>query len=415
MSSIRYAATGIILYSSPHNKDISLFSFLFHPTTHFKNIKGVTMMKNFLSIVLAVVLLTGSAFAQEESELSKTMSKLAGGAIEGFLGPAGSAFGNNLNTGWFHKAPKDKIFGIDLEIGVIGVGTFTTDENKTFNVNSSFRFDDAQATSIANKLDLTTTPVALQAQIRTEFKNRLKSNDVQVGISGPTFLNGDGSPVLISFNPGTVSLTDPTTNSQKQYAVGAYGDTIDGVKGIDLPVVPLPMPQISLGTLYGTMVTVRGLPIEIPIPDFGKGKFFGFGIQHNLGMWLPIPVVDLAVSYYSTSLSLKALQNGKEQELLKTTASGFGLNVSKQLGLGFFNVTPYAGYGIEKSKTTIAYDAPVNTPAGPTTVPFKVEFDGINKSRLTLGLSIRIMVININADYNFGEQKSASAGLFFAF
>lgn len=109
--------------------------------------------------------MTGSAFAQEESELSKTMSKLAGGAIEGFLGPAGSVTGNNLNTGWGSmKHPKDKIFGIDLEIGVIGVGTFTTDENKTFNVNSSFRFDDAQATTIANQLDLSTTPLAFQAQ-----------------------------------------------------------------------------------------------------------------------------------------------------------------------------------------------------------------------------------------------------------
>ncbi|MFZ4622313.1 MAG: DUF6588 family protein [Bacteroidota bacterium] len=373
------------------------------------------MKKNLLSIVLAAVLLIGSAVAQEESELSKTMSKLAGGAIQGFLGPAGSAFGNDLNGGWFHKAPKDKFFGIDLEIGVVGVGTFVSDENKTFNISSSFRFDDAQATTIANKLDLSSTPVIFQATIRNEFKTQLKNNDVQVGFSGPTFLNGDGSPVVVSFNPGTVALTDPSNNQKKNYTVGAFGDTIDGVKGIDLPVVPLPMPQVSLGTVLGTMVTVRGLPMEVPIPNFGKGKFFGFGIQHNLGMWLPIPIVDLAVSYYSTGLSLKAKQNGKEQELLKTTASGFGLNVSKQFGFGFLNVTPYAGYGIEKSKTTISYDAPLNTPAGPTTVPFNVEFDGVNKSRVTLGLSIRLLIININADYNLGKQKSASAGLFFAF
>jgi hypothetical protein len=85
MSSIRYAVTGIILYSSPHNKEFSLFSTLFPSNNTLLNIKGVTMMKNLLSIVLAAVLMTGSAFAQEESELSKTMSKLAGGAIEGFL------------------------------------------------------------------------------------------------------------------------------------------------------------------------------------------------------------------------------------------------------------------------------------------------------------------------------------------
>lgn len=367
------------------------------------------------SIALAVLLAVSSVFAQEESELSKTMSKLAGGAIEGFLGPAGSAFGNNLNTGWFHKAPKDKIFGIDLEVGVVMAGTFTSDANKTFDLNSSFRFDDAQATTIANQLDLSTTPVQFRTQIRNEFITQLKNNDVSVRFNGPTFLNGDGSPVTIVFDPGSVQLTNPANNTKQNYSVGAFGDTVEGVKGVDLPIVPLPLPQVSLGTIYGTMVTLRGLPVDIPAGDFGKVRFFGFGIQHNLGMWLPIPIVDLAVSYYSTGLSVKAKQNGKEQELLKTTASGFGLNVSKQLGFGFLNVTPYAGFGIENSKTTIAYDAPLNTAAGPTTIPFSVEFEGQNKTRMTVGLSIRLLVININADYNLGKNNSASAGVFFAF
>jgi hypothetical protein len=155
--------------------------------------------------------------------------------------------------------------------------------------------------------------------------------------------------------------------------------------------------------------------MDIPAGNFGKVRFFGFGIQHNLGMWLPIPIFDVALSYYSTGLSIKATQNGKEQELVKTKASGFGLNVSKQLGFGFLNVTPYAGFGIEKSKTTISYDAVVNTPVGPTKVPFNVEFDGTNKSRITVGLSIRLLIININADYNIGKTNSATAGLFLAF
>lgn len=373
------------------------------------------MKRNLRLIAMATMALFSFSFAQEESELSKTMSKLAGGAIEGFLGPAGSAFGNNLNTGWFHKAPKDKIFGIDLELGIVMAGTFTSDANKTFELNSSFRFSDAQATSIANNLDLSTTPAPFQASVRNEFINQLKQNDVTVRFSGPTFLNGDGSPVMVIFDPGSVTLTDPSTNQPKSYAVGTFGDTIDGVQGIDLPIVPLPLPQLSLGTVYGTMVTLRGAPIDIPAGDFGKVRFFGFGVQHNLGMWLPIPIVDLAVSYYSTSLSIKATQNAKEQELLKTTASGFGLNVSKQLGFGFLNVTPYAGFGIENSKTTIAYDAPLNTAAGPTTVPFSVEFEGENKSRLTVGMSIRLLIININADYNIGKTNSASAGVFVAF
>lgn len=377
------------------------------------------MKKTVLFITLAVVLLMGLAFAQDSSDLAKTMSKLAGGATQGYMGPAGSAFGNNLNSGWFHKAPQSKIFGIDIELGVVVAGTFVSDENKTFSVNNTFRFDDTQSGSIANLLNsdpgYNALSPGLKTQVRTNFINQLKQNDVQVGFSGPTLLGGASDPLLVTFNPGTVTLQNPVSGAPTTYNIGAFKDTIKGVKSFDIPIVPLPLPQISLGTVYGTMVTLRGAPIDIPAGKFGKVRFFGFGIQHNLGMWLPIPIVDVALSYYSTGLSIKSKQNGKEQELIKTKASGFGANVSKQLGFGFLNVTPYAGFGIEQSKTTIAYDAPLNTPAGPTTIPFSIEFDGVNKSRLTVGLSIRILLININADYNIGKTNSATAGLFLAF
>lgn len=373
-------------------------------------------MKKVLSIALALLLGLSAASAQD---LGETLSKLAGGAVEGFVGPAGTAFGNNLNTGWFHKAPKDKIFGIDLELGIVATGTFVSDENKTFSVNSSFRFSDAQATSIAamlnNDPNFVSLPLLLQNQVRTNFINQLKQNDVSVGFSGPTLLGGDATPLTVNFNPGTVTLSNPVTGAPSTYSIGAYADTIDGVKGFSLGVVPLPMPQASIGTVFGTMVTLRGLPVDIKAGDFGKTRFFGFAVQHNLGMWLPIPIVDLAVSYYNTNFTVKGDQNGAEKELVKTKASGFGLNVSKQFGFGFLNLTPYAGFGIENSKTTVSYDAPLNTPAGPTTVPFSVEFEGQNKSRLTLGLSFRLLIININADYNIGKTNSASAGLFLAF
>jgi len=269
-------------------------------------------------IFFLFLFLSATIFAQDESQLAKTLSKLAGGAVQGFAGPVGSAFGNNLNSGWFHKSPQSKIFGIDLEIGVVGTGTFVTDENKTFDVHSTFRFDNTQASNIADLLNsdpnYTSLPPSQQSQVRQSFIDQLVQNDVKVGFSGPTLVNSDGSPIVIEFNPGTITLLNPVNGAPTTYNIGAFKDSIQGVKGFNLPIVPLPLPQVSLGTVYGTMLTLRGAPMDIPAGDFGKVRFFGFGVQHNLGMWLAIPAVDVAASFYSTNLSIKAKQNGKEQE-----------------------------------------------------------------------------------------------------
>ncbi len=70
----------------------------------------------------------------------------------------------------------------------------------------------------------------------------------------------------------------------------------------------------------------------------------------------------------------------------------------------------------ESSTMTINYAYSTIGP-GNTTITDNISFEleGENTTRLTVGLSIRLLVLNINADYNFGKNNSATAGLFFAF
>jgi hypothetical protein len=60
---------------------------------------------------------------------------------------------------------------------------------------------------------------------------------------------------------------------------------------------------------------------------------------------------------------------------------------------------------------TFTYDYTLDTPTGK--IPQKVVFDleGENKSRLTIGLSVKILLVNVNADYNIGKYNSYSAGI----
>lgn len=90
------------------------------------------------------------------------------------------------------------------------------------------------------------------------------------------------------------------------------------------------------------------------------------------------------------------------------------MNVSKRFGPGAINITPYAGFMLESSKMKFTYDYTVNGPGGtPITDKIEFELEGENKTRITLGLSLKLLFLNINADYNLGKNNSATAGLMF--
>jgi hypothetical protein len=63
---------------------------------------------------------------------------------------------------------------------------------------------------------------------------------------------------------------------------------------------------------------------------------------------------------------------------------------------------------------TFTYDYIVDGPGG-IKVPQKVEFElnGENKTRVTAGVSIKILIANLNADYSWAKYNSASIGLMF--
>ncbi|MDP1675802.1 MAG: hypothetical protein Q8L88_02970 [Bacteroidota bacterium] len=362
------------------------------------------MKKTFLTVIVFV--LVSITFVQAQ-DLTETLTKMAGSAAQGYVQPVASGFGANLNGGWFHKSPQTKIFGIDLELGLVAMATFTTDENKTFSANGGFRFgggtpgSGSQAEDIAKNIPNYASLPALQKQ---QVIDAISSKEFQVGITGPTIVGTKQDTMKIAIPSQTI-----TANGQT-YTINGNTQTLDGVVGVldGSAIIPLFAPQASIGTIYGTQFTFRFLPELEVSPEIGKFKYFGFGIQHNLGMWLPIPVVDVSASFFT--------QNLKVGTIFESKATAFGLNASKQLGFAFLNVTPYAGFMLESSKMNVTYNFEVDKGNGVMeTIPVAFELEGENKSRITLGLGIRLLVININVDYNIGKQNSATAGVFFAF
>lgn len=374
------------------------------------------MRRKITIIMLFVLALAPMTFAQQNqtgsNDLEGSLERLSRDAAKQYVGPIVSGIGSDLNGGWFHRAPKATMFDFDLEFGVVVMGTLFSDEHKTFGTSGVFQFDSSQAASLIKSINDPTynsLPPASKNQANQQIINQIRGKDYNVGIGGPTIIGSKTDSVKISFQGGQFTFTDPlgtsrtvTVPAQKIAlpVTGLLGDT----QFLGKNMIPLAAPQLTLGTFAGSQLTFRYLPSYKMSEELGETKYFGWGIQHNPGVWFPLPFpVDFSASYFSQKIKAGSIFEAK------TTA--FGLNVSKRLGWGALNLTPYAGYMIESSSMTFTYDYTLDTPTGK--IPQRIVFDleGENKTRLTLGLSVKVLIVNVNVDYNIGKYNSYSAGV----
>ncbi len=332
--------------------------------------------------------------------LEETLNELSADAAASYLKPISSAMGADLNGGWFHRAPEAKKLGLDLEFGFVAMGSFFPSDATNFSINGSFTFSEDEARDL---IEATDPDLEMNAPlVFDELLDQLTSQSSSVGISGATVIGSEDDLITIAFGGGSYDVglpdsveLDPTTIV---LPIGGYGN----LSGANL--LPLMTPQFSLGTVFGTQLTIRFLPSVELSSDLGSFNYFGFGLQHNPAAWMEIDLpVDLAASFFS--------QNIKVGDMFTTKTTAFGVNASKKFGAGLANITPYAGLMFESAKMEVNYDYIIDTPTGPMTQPINFEITGENKSRITLGLSVKLLMLNINADYNIGKYNSFTAGL----
>jgi hypothetical protein len=374
------------------------------------------MSKRTVLIAICLMLVSAIAYSQQSqsgsNDLQGSINKLSQDAAKQYVAPVVTGFGSDLNSGWFHRAPAAKAFQFDLEFGAVAMGTMFSDANKTFSTSGQFQFNSDQAGSLVDKVNdpsYTSLPQPYKSQARTQIVNQIIGQSFTVGIAGPTIIGSDKDSVRIGFQGRNFTFTDPQggqhtvlvpSNNIGLPVTGLLGDK----KILGKNMVPLGAPQLSIGTVLGTQFTFRYLPEYQISAEIGKTKYFGWGIQHNPAVWFPVEFpLDFSASFFSQKINAGTIFEAK------TTA--FGVNASKRLGWGALNLTPYVGYMVEKSTMTFTYDYTLDTPTG--TIPQHIVFsmDGENKSRITLGMSIKILIVNVNADYNIGTYNSISAGV----
>ena len=349
----------------------------------------------FLSIVFFALLVVQPIFAQD---VEGTIESLPEDPLKKFIQPLTNAVGANLNTGWINLAPENKIKGLDIRFGLVGAGAFIDSDEQVFQlIDIFFPLSESSATSVAQSI---TSNTALQ----NEIKNGLMSGDIDLKneITSPTVFGSEDDFLVIRYPEQQVTVQGQT------FTVPEQTINLEDVRGVlnDPGIFPTVVPQLSIGTFYGTQATIRWLPNIKINEEVGELAYFGFGIQHNpaalLNAQLP---VDLSLSFFTQTLEIGT-------GILDVTTTAFGLNASKTFGTFAASVTPYAGFLIEKSNMDISYDY---EPSPGNTFPISIELEGDNKSRFVLGLGLNLFGVNIFTDYNFSDTNTFNATLMYGF
>tara|TARA_B110000858_G_scaffold194649_1_gene249447 strand:+ start:892 stop:1818 length:927 start_codon:yes stop_codon:yes gene_type:complete len=273
--------------------------------------------------------------------------------IESYISPLGNSLGAALNNGWYNTAKPHELFGFDITITANIV--MIPNNAKTFNISES---------------------------------------------NGGTFTGGE-TPNILGSGDGV----------QVTYA----GESSDMPKGLNIPIIPLPMLQGGVTLIKGTELDFRYMP-ELKIGSAGQVGLFGVGLKHDILQWLPIVdkiPIDLSIQAGYTKLSseiklIDPTATISPQANLDVSATTVNLILSKKLLI----FTPYLGLGYNSTKTTFNVEGNYNVAGLPIDVSdlTKIDFENKNNFRANIGFRFNIAVLALQANYTFSEYPTATLG-----
>lgn len=334
-----------------------------------------------------VLALTSFASAQD---LTGTIGKVGSQYAKGYLTPFADAFGVDMNSGLFHTAKVGGVlpFGLNLYLGVKVGAAIIPSSDQTFSMNY---------------LDTVSFAESFSGQSFT-FKI-------------PTTFTVNNAPTVFGDNntAGVIDISVHQDTTVNVAGVGSHTFTLDStgqvttIKGLGkIPLAPLPIPQIGLGSIFGTDIFIRYLP-KMKIGDYGSVQLLGYGIRHDISQYIPFCPVDLAIQLGWQNFSVSDSTGSK---VLKESAFAANVEVSKTFAI----LTLYGGLQVESSSMDVSYNlVPMATTIDPNPKPIPISFSlkGKNNFRALVGVTFGLGPLTINGDYNIGAVNSVSAGIGF--
>jgi len=293
-------------------------------------------MNRIALLAAGLSLLVGGIPFIHAQEIKDFAAKYDGENGKGYLQPLADILGAGLNSSLYHGARIPKT-GLHIYLGVETVTAFITEDQKTFTATTEEPFYPAQTAA------------------------------------APTIF-------------GQVEGVEVT---------GTGGSVYTFPGGLEAKRLPIQMPQITVGSIYGTEAMFRFYQLDID-NSADRLKLLGFGLRHSLNQYLTALPCGLSAGVFLNKFEIT--------EFVKASALLVGVQGSYVTGI----INWYGGVAWESSKLDVSYESSEGE---------QIEFalDGANTVRLTLGLALRLAIFDVHADYNLGAQNILGLGAGFAF
>jgi len=288
------------------------------------------------AVILAAAILVCVQISPAQSDLENVLKQYDAATIEGYIQPMADLFGANINSSVFPSAAIPTT-GLSIRFAIVAMGAVVGDDQKNYT--------------------LALPPSFAQRTMRA-----------------PTV-----------FGPRATLVRDPDTGLEFRPS--------DGI--IDATLFPLAVPQLSVGSIFGTEATVR----FIITPSIGDNKFpkttlWGIGARHSISQYLPAVPVDIAVGLFYSSFTVG--------DIIDFT----GVTIGAQAGKSFGIANVHGGLSWEKSTMNLSY-----MPSAAGSPAVNLDLDGENTVRFTAGAGLSLGVLSLFADANFGAITNFSGGV----
>jgi hypothetical protein len=293
-------------------------------------------MRRYFLVILALLSLQIRA-----QDIGDYLSKYTetNGAL--YLQPFADAFSADFNSGLFHNA-RIKKKGFHLYLGVVSQVAIISDDAKYF---MGYTESDIYEPQGPYKVPTILGPV----------------DEVTVPI--------DGSGGLLTYTfPG----------------------------GFNVDLMPMAVPQLTIGSLWGTEVTGRFITYNVP--DVGKIDMWGWGIRHSIDQYFNKMPVNIAVGFYRQCFKLS--------DYIDTKALMANVQASYRASIFTF----YTGVGYEKSNVKVEYMYSGNDDE-PGDEKIAFDLDAANVVRFTIGVTFNLGPVKLFGDYNVAKQNTFAVGL----
>jgi hypothetical protein len=337
-----------------------------------------------------------------------------------------------------------------MRVGIYGMGAFVRPDQMTYAPQlPTAELDLTKLTSfvsgnlLTGQISIRDTAGLIGYAVRVLTGDGIREGRIQVPAQASSFFGNLQQNFTIPktyfrdrLNQGIAGIRlSPAATATILQAIERLPDTYPLPNGQNLSLLPLAVPQVEIGSLYGTELMLRFIPSLDWGNNIGRFGFWGVGVKHSISQYIPMLPFELAAQgVVQGSRLTNTIGVTGAQLLAETTIFNANIHASKRFGIvEVFSGLSYDALNVNASYTFVlplslqiqlgllkpvtengvtnyVVDAAAGFPGD--TQPQVARVNLANSTlRWTLGGAVHLGNVSIVADYNLSTFSMLTAGV----